>query len=192
MATVAGKPLVSYADYLALEEKAETRHEWLDGTLYGMSGGTPSHARIATNFAGELRSALKGRPCTTYNSDLRIRVLATGLATYPDVTVICGQLESDPQDKNGAVNPVLLVEVLSDSTEAYDRSEKFAHCRRIPSLREYVLVSQHEERVEVYRRNANDTWILEEFRSGMVKLCSVTCEISVTEIYADPLATVHA
>jgi Uma2 family endonuclease len=189
MGDPASKPRVSYADYLALEQKSVTKHEWLDGVIYDMAGGTPDHAGLALAVGGELRAQLRGKPCRAFSADLKIRVLATGLATYPDVSVVCGQLETDPEDANAATNPKLLVEVLSDSTEGYDRGEKFSHYRRIPSLLEYVLVSQRQPHIEVFRKNEAGKWELaEEGRSGdTVPLTSVGCVLSVDDVYADPL-----
>ncbi len=188
MATAAPLPFVTYEAYLALEATAELKHEWLDGTIYAMSGGTPSHARIALNFGAALHAALKGKPCAVFSPDLRVRVRDTGLATYPDISVVCGGIEADPKDQNAATNPTLLVEVLSETTEAYDRGEKFAHYRRIASLREYVLVGQTEPRVEVFRRNPDDTWTLHEFTGGLVRLQSIDVAVPFGDIYADPLA----
>lgn len=181
-------PFISYEEYLALEATADVKHEWLNGIIYAMSGGTPSHARIATNLTAKLHAALAGKRCAAFNSDLRIRVRETGLATYPDVSVVCGSMETDPKDENATTNPTLLVEVLSETTEAYDRGEKFAHYRRIPSLREYVLVGQTEPRVEVFRRNPDDTWTLYEFTGGLVRLQSIDVAVPLADIYADPLA----
>jgi Uma2 family endonuclease len=191
----APKPYISYAEYLAAEEKSATKHEWLDGVVYdldaqGMAGGTPDHAGLAAAVTTLLGVQLRGKPCRVFSSDLRIRVLATGLSTYADVAVVCGKLEVDPADANAATNPTLLVEVLSDSTEAYDRGEKFAHYRRLPALREYVLVSQHDRLVEVWRRNDRGRWELgqEAEQGGEAVLASVGCMLAVDEVYADPLA----
>lgn len=188
MSNAAPLPSTTYEEYLALEATAELKHEWLDGVVYAMSGGTPSHARIAFNFGRALGNAMAGMPCAGFTADLRIRVRETGLATYPDISVVCGGMETDPKDKNAATNPTLLVEVLSETTEAYDRGEKFAHYRRIPSLREYVLVGQTEPRVEVFRRNPDDTWTLHEFTGGLVRLQSIDVAVPLADIYADPLA----
>jgi Uma2 family endonuclease len=118
-----------------------------------------------------------------------VKVQATGLATYPDATVVCSQLETTPDDPQAVVNPVVLVEVLSDSTEAYDRGERFAHYRRIPSLREYVIVSQREQRIEVHRLNEAGRWELHESAAGeSVELASIGCHLSVDDVYRDPLA----
>jgi Uma2 family endonuclease len=178
----------TFAEYLALEAKGETKHEYINGEIFAMAGGTPDHAALAAAVIRLLGTALLDRPCRVYTSDLRIRVLATGLATYPDVSVVCRPFEPDPEDANTAVNPVVIVEVLSDSTEAYDRGEKFAHYRRIPSLRDYLLVLQSKAQIEHYRRNDDDTWTLREVRApGAVRL-SIGCELSVEDVYRDPMA----
>ena len=182
---------LSYAEYMALEAKADERHEFLDGQLYARAGGTPEHAALAAAFAGELRNALAGRSCRVFSSDLRVRIRATGLTTYPDLSVVCGRLEMDAEDGNAVVNPVLLVEVLSESSEAYDRGAKAAHYRRIPSLREYVLVSQREPLIEVYRRNEQGRFELFEARSGeSIELASVGATLSVDAVYENPLDSV--
>ncbi|AUX20072.1 hypothetical protein SOCEGT47_005350 [Sorangium cellulosum] len=181
----------TYAEYLEQERASPTKHEFLNGEIFAMAGGTPEHARLCMSVGAELRAHLRGRPCAVYSSDLRVRVQATGLSTYPDVSVVCGKLERDPDDKDAALNPIVLVEVLSDSSEAYDRGEKFAHYRRIPSLREYVLVSQHEPRIEVFHRNEDGSWTLREARAGAgAHLEAIGCPLSVDEVYRDPLAQV--
>src|SRR5438270_8317210 len=121
--------------------------------MFAMLGGTPRHSRIKTNLLVELGVRLKGHERAPYDSDLRIRVAATGLYTYPDASVICGELEFDDVQKDTVLNPTLLVEVLSDSTEAYDRGKKFDHYRKIPALKEYLLISQDCPKVERYARN---------------------------------------
>jgi Uma2 family endonuclease len=191
----AAKPYVSYAEYLALEEKSVTKHEWLDGVIYdlevqAMAGGAPEHAGLAAAVTILLGTALRGKPCRAFSSDLRVRVPVTGLSTYADVAIVCGKLEVDPDDGNAVTNPTLLVEVLSDSTEAYDRGEKFAHYRRLPALREYVLVSQHARRIEVWRQNDRGRWELAQEAEGgeQAVLASVGCTLAVDEVYADPLA----
>lgn len=189
MTQPAEKLVISYADYLASEATSETKHEWLNGEVFAMAGGTPHHAGLAASVMGALVQALQDRPCRAFTSDLRVKILATGLSTYPDVSVVCSKLEIAPDDPRAAVNPVVLVEVLSDSSEAYDRGEKFAHYRRIPSLREYVIVSQREPRIEVHRRNEAGRWELYEAGAGeTIELASIECRLSVDEIYRDPLA----
>lgn len=189
MGEPAPKPYINHAEYVALEEQSSTKHEWLDGVIYDMSGGTPDHAGLAGAVLGELRAQLRGKRCRVFSADLKVRVRATGLSTYADVSVVCGQLEVDEDDKNAVTNPIVLVEVLSDSTEAYDRGEKFGHYRRIPSLAEYVLVSQRSHKIEVFRKNEAGKWVLaEEASAGEVApLTSIGCALSVDEVYADPL-----
>lgn len=148
---------MSYADYLAFEREAETKHEYINGHVYAMAGGSPEHARLAARLSALLLQALAGRPCEVFSSDLRVRNRQTGRSTYPDVTVICGRIERAPDDQHAATNPLLIAEVLSEGTEMLDRGDKWRHYQRIPSLQTYVLVSQSEPRVEVYRR-AGDVW----------------------------------
>lgn len=194
MVSPAVKPYVSYAEYLALEEKSETKHEWLDGQIYdmealGMAGGKPEHAALAAAVVATLTNQLHGKRCRVYTSDLKVRIRATSLSTYPDVSVVCGKLEVDPEDNLAAVNPVVLVEVLSPTSETYDRGAKFGHYRRIPTLRDYVMVNHHESRIEVYHRNDAGRWELYEAAAGQsVEIASIGCVLSVDEIYADPLA----
>jgi len=144
---------MSYAEYLAFEEASETKHDYLDGEVVALAGGTIAHSALAMAVGTALSNALRDRRCRVLSSDARVRSKKTRLATYPDVTVVCQSIEVDDDDAHGVLNPTLIVEVLSESTEGYDRGAKAAHCRRIPSLREYVLVSQREPLIEVYRRN---------------------------------------
>ncbi len=180
----------TFAEYLQQERASDTKHELVNGEIFAMAGGTPEHARLAMSVGARLLSQLSGRPCAVFSADLLIRVRATGLATYPDLSVVCGRLERDPEDANTVVNPIVLVEVLSDSTERYDRGEKFAHYRRIPSLKEYVLVSQQAPRIEVFRRNEDGrSWTLHVADvSESVQLTSIGCELAVDEVYASALA----
>ena len=179
---------MSYAEYLTAETASDLRHEYLQGEAWAMAGGTPEHGALAAAVIGELRAALRGKPCRVYSSDVRVRVSETGLSTYPDASVVCGRLLTAAEDPDAVTNPTVLVEVLSDTTEAYDRGAKAAHYRRIPSLREYVLVSQIEPLVEVYRRTESGRWELLEARAGdAVELASLGIHIDVTALYANPL-----
>jgi len=180
----------SFDDYLVLEEGSTVKHEFLDGQVWAMAGGTPEHGAIAANLIALLAAQLRGRPCRVFTSDVRIRVRATGLATYPGVSVICGRQQTDPDDAKAAtlVNPQMLVEVLSPSTEDYDRGEKLAHYKQIPSLQEIVLVAHEERRIELWRREG-DHWILEVFRGGgTASLPSLGSELPLDEVYRNPLA----
>ncbi|HEY6179925.1 MAG TPA: Uma2 family endonuclease [Kofleriaceae bacterium] len=183
---------MTYADYLAFEADSGTKHEFLNGEVFDMAGGTITHGALAMAVGAALTNALRDRRCRVLSSDVRVRAKTTGLATYADVTVVCDKIEVDEDDPHGVLNPSLIVEVLSDSTEAYDRGAKAAHYRRIASLREYALVGQGEPLVEVYRRNERGNWELfvEARRGEIVELtsCGEPVRIEVDAIYRDPLA----
>lgn len=171
----------TFRDYLDLEEASNVKHEYFAGEIYAMAGGTPEHAALAMAVGASLFDQLQESGCRVYSSDLRVRVVATGLATYPDVTVICGPLEHDPESRTTVTNPTLVVEVLSPSTEDYDRGEE--HYRRIPSLRECVLVAHDRRRVEVWRRDAGGGWSQLVAESGEVDLPSIGCRLAVEALY---------
>lgn len=178
----------SITDYYRIENDATTKHEFWDGQILAMSGGSPVHAKIAMNIGACLWNRLRGKPCQPYTSDLRVRVSGHPRTVYPDVSIICGEIEKDPDDRSGntVLNPRLVVEVVSPSTEAYDRGNKFAAYRLIPSLSEYVLVSQLEPRVETFLRQDDGTWSLAS-HSGVevtAKLRSIGVEIPLEEIFA--------
>ena len=171
-------------EYLTIERAATYRSEFYRGEMFAMSGGTPKHSMISLNVTGELRSRLKGRRCAPYESNLRIKC-STGLYTYPDASVICGELEFDDQRKDTVLNPTLLVEVLSKSTEAYDRGKKFDHYRTIPTLLEYLLVLQGEPTIQRFWRNDDGSWTLTAV-TGLdqtLKLLSIDVELPLAEIY---------
>lgn len=178
-----------FTDYVLLEESSTVKHEYLGGLVWAMAGGSPAHARIAANVATLLATQLSGKRCAVYSSDLRVRVAATGLATYPDITVVCGHLELDPEDikQHTVINPSVVVEVLSPSTEEYDRGEKLLNYQQIPSLREVVLVAQDERRVEVWRRGEGG-WFLVPTSDGPARLATLDCQLPLASVYADPLA----
>jgi len=176
----------TYADYLELEAKSEQRYEFVDGVVYAMADGTPEHSRLAVALAAELRAALSSKGCAVYGSDLKLRIDATNRSTYADVVVICGPERIADIDPNAVTNPTVIVEVLSPSTEASDRGEKWRHYQRLASLREYVLVSQGEPYVEVFRRDG-DEWVLRTATAGQqLELPSQGVCVSVDAIYADP------
>ena len=182
----------TWADYLALEAISNVKHEYLDGQIYGMAGGTPEHAALKAAVTGLVFAQIRGGRCRAHDSDLRVRVLSTGLATYPDVTIVCGQRERDPEDDNAVTNPTLIVEVLSRSTEDYDRGDKFEHYQRIASLQQYVLVSDRRREIEVWTREAGDTWTQSIAHEGEpVSLASIGAMLDVSEVYdaaAEPSA----
>jgi Uma2 family endonuclease len=183
-------PHSTYAEYLALEAKADGKHEYAAGTIVAMAGGTPEHARLQANAIALLAAGLRGRPCAVYSSDLRVRIEATDRSTYPDATVVCGSIQVSSTDKDAVTNPTLLVEVTSESTEATDRGEKFSHYRRIPSLAEYVIVGGRSPRVEVWRKNDRGRWELadEAGPEGSVHPASIDVRLDVASLYASPLA----
>jgi Uma2 family endonuclease len=187
--TEAAHHLFTFEEYLRLEEDSLVKHEYFAGQVWAMSGGSPAHARLAANLLLLLGERLAGKPCQAFTSDLRIRVQATGLGTYPDVSVICGTLQLDPDDSKGhtVTNPRVLFEVSSPSTEAYDRGDKLLHYQGIESVQEIVLVAQDRREVEVIRRDSDGTWSRRVFRSGAVQLESLACELPIEALYADPL-----
>lgn len=172
-------------EYLALERAAEFKSEFYGGDVFAMAGGTRWHSLIATNLAAEFRARLKGRRCLTYNADLRVKVEATGLLTYPDLSVACPPQKFLDAEEDTLVNPTLLAEVLSDSTEAYDRGRKFEHYRQIPSLREYLLVSQREPRIAHFSRQSNGEWRLRDAVGLKAKLAvrSLRITLALGEVF---------
>jgi Uma2 family endonuclease len=189
MSAIARHARYTIQDYVRLEEYSNVKHEYVDGQIYAMAGGTPAHAAIAARVSAALIAQLRGKPCNVYSSDLRVRIVATGLDTYPDVSVVCGGEEHDREDPNAVTNPVVLVEVLSPATEEYDRAEKLEHYKRIPACVEVVLVAHDKPRVEVWRR-APGSWVRDAAEVGQtLRLASIDCLLDVDEIYRDPFAT---
>jgi Uma2 family endonuclease len=183
--SVAHEQLISPAEYLALEREAETRSELVNGRIYAMSGASPVHNQIAANLMGLLWSLLRETPCRPYGSDQRVAVPATRMYTYPDVSVACPPEEFDPEDAHTLINPTALFEILSPSTEAYDRGAKFGHYRRIASLREYWLLATDHRRVERYVHRG-DEWILQEFEGAEARVPLEVvpgAELPLAEIY---------
>lgn len=162
MPAAASPPLVTPQEYLARERRAESKAEYVSGRVYAMTGASREHNLIALNIGRELSIQFRGRPCEAYVSDMRVKVTPTGMYTYPDVVAVCGPPEFEDEAVDTLLNPTVIVEVLSPSTEAYDRGEKFAHYRRLPLLREYVLVAQDRVRVEHYGRRGDNEWVLTE------------------------------
>ncbi|MFO0651125.1 MAG: Uma2 family endonuclease [Polyangiales bacterium] len=184
---------VSYAEYLAMEERSEIKHEWIDGVVYAMSGGTLAHNQLSAQMIGELLRLIGERPCRVFTSDQRARPRTVRLAAYPDVTVVCGEPIVHEEDHNAVVNPLVLVEVLSDSTESWDRAGKFRRYRKIESLKHYVLVSQHERCIEVYSRDAEGGWVLREGAEGeWVALDALGGALEVDRVYRNVTLTPDA
>lgn len=185
MSTAAKRPLTPQ-EYLALERKAEFKSEFFNGEMFAMAGASHHHSLVKDNIAGETRPQLKNGPCRAVTSDQRVKIDATGLYTYPDVVIICGEAQFDDDVLDTLLNPHALVEVLSDSTEKYDRGTKFRHYRQIPSLQEYVLVAQDEPSVERYVRQPDGSWLMTAFTGleSTFAFASVPVRIPLAEIYA--------
>jgi len=179
------KKVFSPSEYLAMEEVADYKSEYFNGEIFAMSGGTPDHSSVAVNVTIALGTRLTTKPCRVFNSDMRLHIESNSLYTYPDVMVICGKIELVKRRNDTVTNPVLIVEVLSESTRDYDRGMKFNMYKQVPSLQEYVVVESENPRVECYRRGADDQWVVEmiDDTSATVRLASVACEISISEIY---------
>ncbi|MBD1210139.1 MAG: Uma2 family endonuclease [Ignavibacteria bacterium] len=180
----ASQQLFTIEEYLEREEKAEYKSEYYKGEIFAMAGGSPRHSDIGGNIYHALRKHLAGKSCRPYNSDMRVHIPALQYFTYPDISVVCGKQEFFRD--HALMNPVVIIEVLSDSTESYDRGTKFHLYSRISSLQEYVLVSQNERIVEVFRRNEQQRWELYVFtEDDNVELASVECTLTMDEIYED-------
>ena len=170
-----------------VEDASSTRHDYLDGEIYALSGGTPDHAALAGAAISILGNGLP-RGYRVFTSDLRVRVVETGLSTYPDGAVICGTSARASDDHHAVVNPVLLVEVTSPSTEEYDRGEKLRNYQQLPSLREVLIISHREPRVTLIRREDEGRWTSSDFRDGQaVTLSSVGMSLEVDDLYRDGL-----
>jgi Uma2 family endonuclease len=187
----AARKRASYAEYIALANDSNVKYEYVAGEVIAMAGGTIAHGRLIGRAGTLIDRALGGRPCIVLPSDLRIRIRAADRSTYPDLHVVCGEPERDPDDDHAIVNPTVIVEVLSDSTAGLDRIEKFAAYRRLPSLREYVLVSQRERRIEIYRRGEHRRWQLDEYIAGdKLRLESLSIELAVDDLYVDRVGVI--
>lgn len=172
-------------EYLALERKAEYKSEYFAGEIFAMSGASEQHNVIVTNLVREISLQFKGRPCKVYSSDMRVKVNSTGLYTYPDVVALCSEPQFDDQLKDTLINPTVLIEVLSPSTEAYDRGQKSMHYRRLASVEEYLLISQDRVQIEHYRRQPDNHWLLSEASDlqTIIELPSIACVLALAEIY---------
>ena len=190
----AGSTPISIADYLVAEETAQTPHEFHDGDVLPMSGGTYNHAAVATNLTAALSARLRGQPCRVRDSNLRVATVKTNRFVYPDASIHCDAPQFHPQDpkQTTLINPRAVFEVLSESTEGYDRGDKFNHYRRIPTLDEYVLLAQDRPLVESFLRQPDGTWSLTTWE-GLDAVARIRClplDLALTELYdglADPV-----
>jgi Uma2 family endonuclease len=171
--------------YLEIERLAEFKSEYLAGEMFAMSGAREPHLLISYNLTGEFRTLFRQRPCRAYASDMRVRVNATGLYTYPDLSVVCGEPQFLDSQRDTLLNPGLIVEILSPSTEAYDRGRKFEHYRSIPSLNEYLLLASERIGAELFTRQPDGRWLLTTTSSaeGIIHLQSVDCTIAISGLY---------
>lgn len=176
---------LSPEEYLALDRSAEFRSEYYDGFMVAMAGASFGHVRITRNLTVDLDLALMGKNCEVFPTELRLRVDPKRLYTYPDISVVCGEPKLADDHKDTLLNPVVLIEILSPSTEVHDRGFKFAHYQKLDSLQEYLLISQAEPRVETFRRQADGNWLYSDVR-GLGETCrihSIDCQILLSQIY---------
>lgn len=184
MESLAQQSKYTAKQYIALERKGKYKSEYINGYIVAMAGASRQHNQITFNIAGELRSQLRDLPCIAYVNDMRVKVSQTGLYTYPDVVATCSEPQFEDTHMDTLLNPTVIMEVLSESTEAYDRGEKFAHYRRLPSLTDYVLVAQNKACVEHYIRRG-EQWVLSEVSDldGKIHFDSIDCDLLIREIY---------
>jgi Uma2 family endonuclease len=187
MGLAQAKQLLTPEEYLRRERDSLDKHEFYHGEVFAMAGASPEHSLITANVIREFGNRLKGSPCRVYDSNLRIRIPRTSLYSYPDASVVCRPTEFDPLDarRETILNPTVLIEVLSPSTEAYDRGTKFENYQQIDALREYVLVSQMAPRVEIYLRQPDGTWLYAATAGldALSRLASLKIEVPLREIY---------
>jgi Uma2 family endonuclease len=185
MGLARGHHRYTYADYVALELESSTKHEFLDGEIYAMAGGSEEHSALSAEVLRALGNAIGGRPCRTHTSDLRLYIEAVGLATFPDGTVIGGALQQHaPSPRATALNPMVLLEVTSDSSEDYDTGAKLEYYQTIPGLRDYIIVSHRERRITVHGRGPEGTWTTRvAIAGGRVSVESLQAELIVDDVY---------
>lgn len=176
---------ISPDEYLRMERKAEFRSEYLNGEIFAMVGASREHNLIVANITREITQQLKGKPREMYPTDMRVRIPATGLYTYPDVVVVCDEPLFEDEQVDTLLNPTLIMEVLSQSTESYDRGKKFRHYQTVGSLLEYLLVAQDEYRIEQFVKQPDGHWLYSDARSseGSVELVSIQCVLMLKEVY---------
>ena len=184
MASTAAQTYLTPEEYLAFERKATTKHEYLNGQIVAMSGASFAHNFITVNIATSLNVQLMEGDCRVATSDMRVKVTEIDSYFYPDVVVVCGEPRAEDDTFDTLLNPVLIVEVLSPSTEGYNRGEKFDHYQQIVSLKDYILISQDEVRVEHYCRQESE-WLQSEFQGlkDVLSLLSIGCELRLSDIY---------
>jgi Uma2 family endonuclease len=180
-----GKNKITIEEYLQLEKASDVKHEYYEGEVFTMSGAKPRHVVIAKNLMRDIATALRGKPCQPYGNDLRIHIPENTLFTYPDISIICGDIVPSEYDEDTATLPVVIIEILSKSTRGYDRNGKFKLYRDIPLLKEYILVDSESVNIEAFRINTNNHWELEEYKteSGNLIIPSVNFSVPIADIY---------
>jgi Uma2 family endonuclease len=180
-----GKEKMSIEAYLEMENAADEKHEYYKGEIFAMSGAKVPHNTIATNFLGTLFNKLKGKKCKPFNSDQRIHIPSNSLFTYPDISIICGEIITLNNDDYNVLNPTVIIEVLSKSTKNYDRGEKFKLYRDIATLKEYIVVDSESIHIEVFRLNESGHWELEEYNllTDSVTIKAINEAVFLSEIY---------
>ena len=179
------RPHLTPEEYLAIEREAEYKSEYFAGEIFAMAGASERHVSIVANTMYLLVGQLKGRSCKAYANDMRLKVNPTGLYTYPDIIVVCGDLFFADEHKDTLLNPMVLIEVLSESTEAYDRGKKFAHYRTLASLSDYLLIAQDQVRIEHFVRQPDDRWLFSasDGLDDAVEIASIACELPLADVY---------
>lgn len=178
-------PFVTVEEYLAREREADYKSEYFNGEIFAMAGASEPHVLIVNSIIARLYLQLEHRPCKVYSNDMRLKVTSTGLYTYPDVMVVCGEVQFNDEERDMLLNPTVVVEVLSKSTESYDRTTKFEHYSKLESLQEYLLVAQSRPRVELFTKEGEGRWALLTFENleDVVNLASIDCELALKDIY---------
>lgn len=179
------KPKYTPQEYLTIERTSQQRNEYFNGEIFAMGGASERHNLIVGNVFASLHAQIRGKPCKVYSSDMRVKISETGLYTYPDIVALCGEATFDDEQQDTLLNPQVIIEVLSKSTEGYDRGEKFAHYRRTESLLEYVLISQDKTRIEYYIRRPDNLWLMSELSQPQMTLdpLSIQCRLLIADIY---------
>ena len=183
---------ITEAQYLKMERAAEGRSEYFQGEVFAMAGASRQHGKLTGNAFATLHVQLRGRRCDVFQADMRVKVTATGLYTYPDIVVVCGAGQFEDKEVDILLNPTVIIEVLSKSTAAYDHSEKFEQYRKLPSLAEYLLVAQRRCHIEHYLRQPDDRWLLTEYDdlAGVIELSSIGCRLALSEVYEQVILVV--
>lgn len=186
MASAAARIRMTEEEYLAFERASDEKHEYIDGEIFAMSGASRKHSRVVLLLLSELQYALRGRKCEVYNNDVRVHIPTSRRYVYPDGSIVCGHADFMDDESDTLLNPRVVVEVLSPSTEHYDQGDKFLQYKSISSLKHYVVAAQDKPHVEVFTRQLNGTWTCMKYEAGQkVALPAIECEIDIDQVYAN-------